>query len=102
MTLIKIMMVIALICLPATAWCAHLKYDLDVNINTADDKVIGLARLRSDIDRQVRLSVFNLRRLKVDGHVVNTNSDQTISLTLSRGKDVVITYEALFNDKQVN
>ncbi|UCD91021.1 MAG: ChaN family lipoprotein, partial [Desulfobacterales bacterium] len=43
-----------------------------------------------------------LRRLKVDGHVVNTNSDQTISLTLSRGKDVVITYEALFNDKQVN
>jgi uncharacterized iron-regulated protein len=102
MTLIKMMIFLVLICLPVTGWCANLKYDLDVNINTIDDKMIGHARLRSDIDRQIRLSVFNLHQLKVDGHVVNTNNDQTISLTLPRGKEVVITYEALFNDKQTN
>ena len=99
---IKKLVLIILICLPATGWCTNLKYALDVDINTADSKITGYARLTSDTDLHIRLSVVNLQQLKIDADAITTGSDKTIDLTIQKGKAVVISYEVLFGDKQTN
>ncbi len=99
---IKKAVFIFLVCFPVTGWCTNLKYTLDVNIDTVDNKIIGYARLTSDADLQIRLSVFDLKKLKIDAATANAGDHNTVSLTIQRGQEVVISYEALFSNNQAN
>ena len=102
MYLMRRLIPIVLVCLPATGWSANLNYALDVTINTIERKITGYARLKADADRQIRLSVVNLHQLKVNGNPVNIDRDETISLTFQQGKDVCISYEIFSIDQQTN
>ena len=70
MGLLQKLIIGVMVCLPATAWSADLHYALDVKINTSEQKISGIARLISDADTKITLSVLNLRKLKVDGKAV--------------------------------
>jgi uncharacterized iron-regulated protein len=100
MGLLQKLIIGVMVCLPATAWSADLHYALDVKINTSEQKISGIARLISDADTKITLSVLNLRKLKVDGKAVA--ADESISLTVLSSKETLISYEALFTDNKAN
>lgn len=102
MHIMKKLILVFIVCVPVTGWSANLQYTLDVKINPASHKITGHARLKADTDRQIILSVFNLNKLKVDGNEVNTDIDKTINLKARRGKEIRISYEALFIDNKTN
>ena len=54
---------VLMICLPVTAWSANVKYTLDVQVNTGEQKITGIARLKADADIKLDLSVQNLKVL---------------------------------------
>jgi uncharacterized iron-regulated protein len=102
MHLIKKLILVLLVCLPMKSWSANLHYALDVKINLKEHKITGSARLKSDTDNSVVLSVRNLGKLKVDGNAKFTAADESIHLTLLKGKATQITYEALFSNAKAN
>ena len=63
---------------------------------------MGHARLTSDADLHIRLSVFDLQILKIDPDAVNAGDGNTVSLIIEGGKEVVIDYEALVKDNRAN
>ena len=71
-----------IVCLPATAWSAHLHYALDVQINTHERKITGTARINAYADIKMGLCVRNLRELKVDGVANVTAADDSINLSV--------------------
>ncbi|MBE9529981.1 MAG: hypothetical protein IMF00_01805, partial [Proteobacteria bacterium] len=91
-----------IVCLPATAWSAHLHYALDVQINPNEHKITGTARINAYADIKMGLCVRNLRELKVDGVANVTAADDSINLSVPGGKEIIISYEALFNQKGTN
>ena len=91
-----------IVCLPATAWSAHLHYALDVQINPNEHKITGTARINAYADIKMGLCVRNLRELKVDGVANLTAADDSINLSVPGGKEIIISYEALFNQKGTN
>ena len=91
-----------IVCLPATAWSAHLHYALDVQINPHERKITGTARINAYADIKMGLCVRNLGDLKVDGVADVTAADDSINLAVQAGKEIIISYEALFNQKGAN
>ncbi len=91
-----------IVCLPATAWSAHLHYALDVQINPHERKITGTARINAYADIKIALCIRNLRELKVDGVADVTTADDSINLCVQAGKEIIISYEALFNQKGTN
>lgn len=91
-----------MICLPVTAWSANMKYTLDVQINTAEQKITGIARLEADADIKIGLFVQNLQGLKVDNSTVANTSDDYLNLSLQSGHEVVLNYEVRIDEKSIN
>ncbi len=91
-----------IVCLPTTGWSANLHYALDVQINTNERKITGTARIKAYVDINIDLCVRNLRELKVDGGTDINAVDDSINLTVKGGKEIIISYEALFNQKGIN
>lgn len=98
----KKLIIVLLVLMPITAWSANLHYTLDVQINTSKRKITGIARLKAEADKKIRLSIRNLSELKVDGNAVIRTADEKIDLLLSGGKETRISYEVLFTDKETN
>jgi aminopeptidase N len=97
----KLIMVF-LVFLPLTALGADLHYALDVQINTEEKKITGTALIKADANKKIGLSVRNLRNLKVEGTPVTTAPDKRISVTCQSGKETMISFDALFVDKETN
>lgn len=93
---------ILIVCLPATSWSAHLHYALGVQIIPHERKITGTARIKAYSDMNINLSVHNLRLLAVDGVTNITTADDSINLSVQPGKETIISYEALFNQKGAN
>jgi aminopeptidase N len=91
-----------IVCLPTTGWSANLHYALDVQINTNERKITGTARIKANVDINIDLCVRNLRKLKVDVGTDVKAVDDSINLTVKSGKEIIISYEALFNQKGTN
>jgi uncharacterized iron-regulated protein len=102
MSLMKKLILVLLVCLPATAWSANLNYVLDVKIDPTEKKIRGIARLKADVSKKIGLSVRNLRKLKVDGKSVTAPADEGITLVVKSGKETLISYEALYVDRGIN
>ena len=85
-----------IVCLPVTVWSANLKYTLDVQINTAEQKIIGAARLKADADIKLDVSVQNLKGLKVNGKTIDNAVDDHLGLSLQNDQEIIINYEAYF------
>ena len=51
MHLMKKLIPVLLVCLPVTGWSANLRYALDVQINTKEQKITGTARLKADANK---------------------------------------------------
>ncbi|KKK72597.1 hypothetical protein LCGC14_2902280, partial [marine sediment metagenome] len=100
--MMKKLIIVLLVLMPITAWSANLHYTLDVQINTSKRKITGIARLKAEADKKIRLSIRNLSELKVDGNAVIRTADEKIDLLLSGGKETRISYEVLFTDKETN
>ena len=66
MFMMKRMVFLLIVFLPVTGWSANIKYALDVQINNAEQKIIGTARLKADDNIKIDLSVRNLQGLKVN------------------------------------
>ncbi|MEA1946386.1 MAG: ChaN family lipoprotein [Thermodesulfobacteriota bacterium] len=88
--------------LPATGWSANFHYALDVQINTHERKITGTARIKAYTDIKIGLCVRNLHELKVDGVANVTAADDNINLSVPGGKEIIISYKALFNQKGTN
>ena len=99
---IKTWILVLILWLPASSWSSDVHVALDVHVNTTEQKITGTARLKSDTDKKINLSVENLRVLKVDGTAVTTAAGKSISVIVQNGKEVFISYEALFIDKKNN
>jgi len=91
-----------IVCLPATGWSANLHYALDVQINTNERKITGTARIKAYDDIKIGLCVRNLRELKVDGSADVNTADDSINLTVQGDKEIIISYEAMFNETGAN
>jgi len=89
-------------CLPVTGWSANMKYTLDVQINTAEQKITGIARLKADADIKLDFSVQNLKVLNLDGGNIAKANGDILHLSLQSGKDIKIHYEALINESRIN
>jgi aminopeptidase N len=93
---------VLLVLLPSTALGANLHYALEVQINTEEKKITGTAWLKADANKEIGLSVRNLRNLKVEGTPVTATTDKRISVTCQSGRETMISYEALFVDTETN
>jgi uncharacterized iron-regulated protein len=102
MTLINSALLMVLLALPASGWCAQLKYGLSVVIHPVDGTLSGYARLASDVDLPIRLSVFDLQKLKINGTDAKPEGDKTVSLTIKKGQEVAVSYEALLSADRTN
>ena len=91
-----------MVCLPATGWSAHLQYALDVQITPHERKIAGTARIKADADMKMNLNVRNLHELNVDGVANLTTAHDSINLSVQAGKEIIISYEVLFNPKATN
>jgi uncharacterized iron-regulated protein len=91
-----------MIFLPVTAWSANMTYMLDVQINTAEQTITGIARLKSDADIKLNLSVQNLKVLNLDGNDIADATGDILHLSLQSGKEIKIQYEALINKNRLN
>ena len=79
-----------------------MKYTLDVQINTAEQKIIGIARLKADSDIKLDVSVRNLKGLKVNGKAIDNTADDHLGLSLQNDQEIIINYEARFNEEGTN
>ncbi len=102
MWLKKILTMVFLVFLPVISHGATLYYALDVQVNTSEQQITATAHLKSDTNNIIKLSVRNLRNLKVDDKVVSAAADESINLTLQTGKERRISYDAVFADKNIN
>ena len=102
MCLIKILTMVLLVFLPVTSRGATLHYALDVQINTPEQKISASARLKSDTNNTIRLFLPNLRKFKVDNKPITTAAGESINLTFQSGQERLISYEAVFADKETN
>jgi aminopeptidase N len=98
----KFLFFLLIACFPATGWSAHLQYALGVQITPRERKITGTARIQAYADMKINLSVHNLRELNVDGVANVTTADDSINLSVQAGKEIIISYEALFNQKGAN
>jgi aminopeptidase N len=98
----KKLLFVLMICLPVTAWGANMKYTLDVQINTTEQKITGIARLKADADIKLDLSVQNLKVLHLDGGDIANAAGDILHLSLQGGKEIKIRYEALINESRIN
>jgi len=98
----KKLLFILIICLPVTAWSANMQYMLDVQINTTEQKITGIARLKADADIKLDLSVQNLKVLNSDGGGITNATGDILHLSLQSGKEITIHYEVLINKSRIN
>jgi aminopeptidase N len=98
----KKLLFVIMIFLPVTAWSANMTYMLDVQINTAEQTITGIARLKSDADIKLNLSVQNLKVLNLDGNDIADATGDILHLSLQSGKEIKIQYEALINKNRLN
>ena len=102
MFMMKRMVFLLIVFLPVTGWSANIKYALDVQINNAEQKIIGTARLKADDNIKIDLSVRNLQGLKVNGKIIDYTADDHLDLSLQNDQEIIISYEARFNEKGIN
>jgi len=88
--------------MPATCWSVNLHYSLDVQINIEEKKITGVAHLSADAGKKIDLFVRNLSKFKVDGKAVKADDNDRFSLTLEKGKETAISYEARLSDSESN
>jgi len=93
----KFLFFVLIVCFPATGWSAHLHYALGVQITPHKRKITGTARIKAYADMKLNLNVRNLRELNVDGVANVTTADDSINLSVQAGKEIIISYEVLFN-----
>ena len=98
----KFLFFVLIVCFPATGWSAHLHYALGVQIIPHERKITGTARIKAYADMKINLNVRKLRELNVDGVAKVTSADGSINLSVQAGKEIIISYEALFNQKGTN
>ena len=79
-----------------------MQYMLDVQINTTEQKITGVARLKADADIKLDLSVQNLKVLNLDGGDIANATGDILHLSLQSGKEIKIRYEALIDESRVN
>ena len=91
-----------IVCFPATGWSAHLDYTLGVQITPYERKITGTARIKAYADMEINLNVRNLHELNVNGAANVTTAHDSINLSVQAGKEIIISYEALFNQKPTN
>ena len=95
MTLIKKLIPLLLFLLPATGWSSELQYYLDVRIDPAQKKITGIARLKSDNNVKIVLSVSGLQNLNIDGVSTGADTYGNINLNIKKGEETRILYEAV-------
>jgi len=98
----KFLFFVLIVCFPATGWSAHLHYALGVQITPHERKITGTARIKAYADMKINLNIRKLRELNVDGVAKVTSADGSINLSVQAGKEIIISYEALFNQKGTN
>lgn len=89
------------VCMPVMGWSTTLKYALDIDVDTVEKIITGVARLDSDTGETIELSVKHLTGLKIDNSEI-VNDKETIRLTLSKDRQTAISYEAHLSDSKIN
>ncbi|MEJ2657148.1 MAG: hypothetical protein P8012_08110 [Desulfobacterales bacterium] len=98
----KKLVFLLMIFLPATSWSANLQYALDVKVNTTQKKIIGIARLKANDDIKLDLAVRNLKILNVAGGNVVDLTDDILGLSMKKGSETTIRFEALVGENRNN
>jgi aminopeptidase N len=98
----KFLFFVLIVCFPATGWSAHLHYALGVQITPHERKITGTAHIKAYANMKINLNVRNLRELNVDGVATVTTAGDSINLSVQPGKEIIISYEALFKQEGTN
>ena len=98
----KNLVFLLMIFLPASSWGANLQYALDVKVNTAEKKIIGVARLKANDDIKLDLDVRNLKILNVAGGNVVDSTHDNLGLSMKKGSETTIRFEALIGENRNN
>ena len=100
MQLTRKIILLLLILVPVSGWCADLQYALIVEIDPAKKMIAGTARLTSPSNRNIRLNVAHLHNVAVEPAAVLNQSKQVLEIKLSKDSTTQISFQALAPDLQ--
>ena len=86
--------------LPLTSWSMDIHYFLEVQIDPYQQLLTGMARLHADDNLNLTLTIKNLTKVRVDDQAASL-VDGNLVIPMQRGKEVIITYQALLSDKSI-
>ena len=92
---------LTLVSLPLTGWSMDIHYFLHVQIDPENQLLTGMARLHADDNLNLTLTIKNLSDIRVDDQPTSAVDDKFI-LPIQKGKEVIITYQAVLNDKSLH
>jgi uncharacterized iron-regulated protein len=87
--------------LPLTGWSMDIHYFLHVQIDLQNQLLTGMARLYANDNLNLTLTLKNLSNIQVNDQDI-TVVDNNLVLPIQRGKEVIITYQAILNDKSLH
>lgn len=91
----KILILLTLV--SSQLWASHVSYVLDVQVDTDNKTLFGVARLNTIEPQNLGLSVANLSEVTINGQPMTT-VDQRLMVNLQSHQELIIHYEARLND----
>ncbi len=98
MTVLKTMLTLLLILIPATGWCLDIRYALEVKINPERQGITGTGLIRSPGPAEFELSVAALQEIRVNGRPVTPDGNQRIVIRLGAQDRARIDFRATFKN----
>lgn len=96
-----VLILVTLVSLPLTGWSMNIHYFLNVQIDPENQLLTGMARLHAEDNLNLTLTTKNLSDVRVDDQPTLAVDDKLI-LPIQKGKEVIMTYQAVLNDKSLH
>jgi aminopeptidase N len=98
MQTIKNLLMTLIVLVPLSGWCADLQYKLAVDIDPTSQVISGTARLTSQRDLDLTVSIQNLRDVGLEPGFVVTRSEENLGFKLYKGVETQITFRVFAKD----
>ena len=99
MLTIQKLILACLLIFPATGLCTDLRYALEVHIVPSKNMIAGTARISSQHDREITLSLANLTNITVHAGRVISQSKQTMVVKVAKDSETQISFQVFPTEK---